>query len=72
MVIFKGFGNSSIDLLTVVWAVKEDWLKVKNSLGEEVKKRFDEEKIEIPFPHVSLYKGAATEPIPVTVVDKSQ
>lgn len=71
LVIFSGFGNSSIDLLFVAWAVKEDWLKVKNSLGEEVKRKFDEEKIEIPFPHISLYKGEATAPIPVAIVESA-
>jgi small-conductance mechanosensitive channel len=67
LVIFSEFGNSSIDLLFVVWAVKEDWLKLKNSITEEVKKRFDEEEIEIPFPHLSLYSGLATLPIPVRI-----
>jgi len=67
MVIFQGFGNSSLDLLFVTWAVKTDWLKLKNSLAEEVKKRFDEEGIEIPFPHLSLYSGSMTEPIPIRI-----
>lgn len=67
MVIFSGFGNSSIDLLFVAWAVKSDWLAVKNSIAEEVKKRFDEEGIEIPFPHLSLYSGSVTEPIPIRI-----
>ncbi len=67
MVIFSGFGNSSIDLLFVVWAVKSDWLAVKNSIAEEVKKRFDEEGIEIPFPHLSLYSGLVTDPIPIRI-----
>jgi small-conductance mechanosensitive channel len=68
LVIFSNFGNSSIDLLFIVWAVKTDWLMVKNSMFEEIKKSFDEEKIEIPFPHVSLYRGSATEPFPVSIV----
>jgi small-conductance mechanosensitive channel len=67
MVIFQGFGNSSLDLLFVTWAVKTDWLKLKNILAEEVKKRFDEEGIEIPFPHLSLYSGSVTDPIPIRI-----
>jgi small-conductance mechanosensitive channel len=68
LVIFKGFGNSSIDLLLLIWAVKTDWLKLKNSIIEEIKKRFDEDGIEIPFPHLSLYSGLATQPIPINIV----
>ncbi|MEJ2634215.1 MAG: mechanosensitive ion channel family protein, partial [Calditrichia bacterium] len=64
MVIFSGFGNSSVDLTFLIWAAKSDWIKVKNSIMEEVKRRFDEEKIEIPFPHLSLYSGTATQPMP--------
>jgi small-conductance mechanosensitive channel len=67
LVIFNGFGNSSIDFLFGVWAVKSDWLTVKNNIAEEVKKRFDEEGIEIPFPHLSLYSGSVTDPIPVRI-----
>ena len=70
MIIFTGFGNSSLDFLFLVWAVKEDWLKLKNSIMEEIKNRFDEEKIEIPFPHVSLYSGSASQPFPVHIIDK--
>lgn len=68
LVIFSGFGNSSIDLLFAVWASKADWLKLKNSIQEEIKARFDQEGIEIPFPHLSLYRGSATEPFPVQIV----
>ncbi|NIR52929.1 mechanosensitive ion channel family protein [candidate division KSB1 bacterium] len=68
---FSGFGNSSIDLLLVVWVEKGDFLKVKNDLQEEVKRRFDQEGVEMPFPHVSVYKGSVSEPFPVHVVAQS-
>ncbi|MBC8180707.1 mechanosensitive ion channel family protein [candidate division KSB1 bacterium] len=68
LVIFSGFGNSSLDLKLLVWAVKSDWLSLKNKIAEEIKKRFDEEGIEIPFPHLSLYSGSVTQPIPVNIV----
>ena len=69
LVIFSGFGNSSIDLLFLVWAVKTDWLKLKNSITEEIKNRFDKDGIEIPFPHLSLYSGSASEPISIKIID---
>ncbi|HEQ60201.1 MAG TPA: mechanosensitive ion channel, partial [Firmicutes bacterium] len=71
LVIFTGFGNSSIDMLFAVWVVRTNWLAVKNSLMEEIKRRFDEEGIEIPFPHLSLYTGLATKPFPVERVERS-
>jgi len=68
LVVFSGYGNSSIDFLFLVWAVKTDWLNLKNSIMEEVKNRFDKEGIEIPFPHISLYSGSDTKPIPINIV----
>ena len=59
------FNTSSVDLLFVVWAAKDDWLTLKDALMRNIKKRFDEEGIEIPFPHLSLYAGSATKPLPV-------
>jgi small-conductance mechanosensitive channel len=71
LIVFSGFGNSSIDLKFLIWTAKSDWLKLKNSMLEEIKKRFDEENIEIPFPHLSLYSGSATNPIPVNIVNSA-
>ena len=67
--VITGFGNSSIDIQFSVWAQREKFLELKNSLYEETKNTFDREGIEIPFPHVSLYAGSATQPIPITLVD---
>ncbi|WP_339669549.1 mechanosensitive ion channel family protein [Dasania marina] len=67
--IFSGFGESSIDIQLSVWAQRTNFLKLKNSMLESIKKAFDEQGIEIPFPHLSLYAGSATQAIPVTVVD---
>lgn len=68
LIIFDGFGNSSIDLLFLVWAPREEFILLKNSINEEVKARFDEEGIEIPFPHVSLYSGSASKALPIQIV----
>lgn len=68
LVIFNGYGESSINLLFAVWSTRENWLTLKNTIQEEIKIRFDEEGIEIPFPHRTLYAGLASEPFPVKVV----
>ncbi|MDX1673067.1 MAG: mechanosensitive ion channel family protein [Balneolaceae bacterium] len=68
LIIFDAFGTSSIDLLFLVWAPIKEWIKLKNTLQEEIKAKFDEVGIEIPFPHVSLYAGSASDPIDVNLV----
>nr|WP_319512622.1 mechanosensitive ion channel family protein [uncultured Draconibacterium sp.] len=65
LIVFKDFGASGIDILLGVWFEKQNYLKVKNSIFQEIKARFDAEGIEIPFPHVTLYTGEATKPFPV-------
>ncbi len=65
------FNTSSVDLLFVVWATGNDFLTLKDALLVTIKKRFDEEGIEIPFPHLSLYTGSATAPLPVELGPES-
>ena len=66
--IFKGFGESSLDIQFSVWAKRENFIELKNTIYEEIKDAFDAEGIEIPFPHRSLYTGSMTEPFPIRVV----
>ncbi|MFH5833960.1 mechanosensitive ion channel family protein [Halalkalibaculum sp. DA384] len=66
-VIFNAFGASSIDLQLRVWGQSSEFLLLKNSIHEEVKRHLDEANIEIPFPHVSLYSGEATGAIPIEI-----
>jgi small-conductance mechanosensitive channel len=67
-VLFKGFADSSLEFLVGVWFAKADFVAVRNQVLPGIKKRFDEEGIEIPFPHRTLYTGLASEPFPVRVV----
>lgn len=70
--IFQGFGESSLDIQYSVWAKREKFLELKNSIHEEIKNAFDEQGIEIPFPHRTLYTGTATEPFPIQSVVTKQ
>ncbi len=65
LVIFSNFGNSALELLFAVWCERSEFLKLKKSMMLEIKRRFDEEGIEIPFPHITLYSGSVTEPFPI-------
>jgi small-conductance mechanosensitive channel len=66
--IFQGYGESSLDIQFSVWAKRENFLDLKNSIYGEIKTAFDENGIEIPFPHRTLYTGSVTEPFPIKSV----
>ena len=66
--IHQGFGDSAVLLQFSVWAQRTSFLRARNALLIEIKKAFDEEGIEIPFPHRTLYAGSVTPPLPVYVV----
>ena len=68
VVVFEGFGDSAINFMLGVWATRETFLAVKNSIQEDIKARLDAEGIEIPFPHRTLYVGSATGAFPVEIV----
>jgi small-conductance mechanosensitive channel len=65
--IFSGFGDSSLDIQFSIWAKREHFLELRNSMHEEIKRAFDAEGIEIPFPHRTLYTGEVTKPFPLRV-----
>lgn len=68
--IFLGFGDSSQDFQFSVWATKENYLELLNSMHLEVKKVFDAEGIEIPYPHRALVQGSGGEAFTVQVVSE--
>jgi len=70
LIVFKNFGDSALEFLFAIWCVKTDFLKLRNTIMQKIKERFDAEGIEIPFPHRTLYTGSVTSPFPVTVVDE--
>lgn len=68
IIIFLGFGDSALQIQFSVWALRENFLTLRNTLSEEVKKALDARGIEIPFPHRTLYAGSRTEALPVRLV----
>jgi small-conductance mechanosensitive channel len=70
-ILFIGFGESSVDLQYSVWAKRDSFLELRNSISEEVKRAFDDAGIEIPFPHRSLYAGTATAPMSLRIVPEA-
>ena len=72
LIIFLGFGDSSLDFQFSVWCVKENYIELRNTMYEHVKAAFDEHDIEIPFPHRTLYAGSVTDPFPVRMVNTDE
>lgn len=72
LIIFLGFGDSALNHQFSIWASRENYLELKNTIPSEIKKAFDQHNIEIPFPHRTLYAGSETKPFPVEVVAPSE
>ncbi|MFC0702961.1 Small-conductance mechanosensitive channel [Marinobacter persicus] len=68
-VLVTGFGASSVDLQFSFWVVKEEYLEGRGSMMIDVKKALDQEGIEIPFPHTSVYAGSHSAPFRIQLVD---
>jgi small-conductance mechanosensitive channel len=66
--IFQGFADSALSIQFSIWAKRENFLDLRNSIAEDVKAAFDGAGIEIPFPHRTLYTGSVTGPFPVRLV----
>ncbi len=48
--IVQGFGDSAIQIQFSPWALRENFLELRNTIQEQIKEAFDREGIEIPFP----------------------
>lgn len=53
--LLREFGASGIEMTFGVWADKNDFIEVKNSIFREIKARFEQEGITIPYPHITVY-----------------
>jgi len=71
LIIHQGFADSAVTMTFAVWARREQFLDLRNSLYEDIKRTFDAQGIEIPFPHRTIYAGSATGPIPVRVTESA-
>lgn len=67
--VFNGFGDSALDIQFSVWAKRESFGDLRNSLQEEIKRAFDEAGIDIPYPQRTLRLGDHTQALPVRVID---
>lgn len=66
--IFLEYGDSALKIQLSVWARREKFLDLRNSMHEGVKAALDEAGIDIPFPQRTL-GGLDGSPLPVRIVD---
>jgi small-conductance mechanosensitive channel len=65
--IFTGFGDSAMNLQFSVWAVRENFLDLRNTIQREIKQAFDAHGIDIPYPQRVLHLAE-----PVTLRQEGQ
>ncbi|MFQ5800230.1 MAG: mechanosensitive ion channel family protein [Candidatus Hydrothermarchaeales archaeon] len=56
-VLVTGFGESSIDIAVRLWVQRTELFAARTELIKDIKSALDEEGIEIPFPHRTIYLG---------------
>lgn len=66
-IVFEGFGESSLNVQFSVWATRENFTEAKNTIAEDIKRSFDAEGIEIPFPQRSVHVVRGMEALPPNV-----
>lgn len=67
-VLVTSFGPSSVDLQFSFWVPKEQVLESRSNMMVDIKKTLDRERIEIPFPHTSIYAGSHSAPFRVELL----
>lgn len=53
--VMVSYGDNAVNYRALVWCKTEDYWNVKFALTEEIKKSFDRENIEIPFPQIDVH-----------------
>ncbi len=57
-ILVTGFGDSAIDMEVRAWVQRVELFTARTELIRDIKKVLDQEGIEIPFPHRTIYFGA--------------
>lgn len=55
LILFKGFGESGLNVQFSVWAVTENFIELSNTIHVDIKRALDREGIEVPYPQRTLH-----------------
>jgi small-conductance mechanosensitive channel len=62
IIIFQAYGDSALELQFSFWTARDNWLPLRNTMHEDIKRAFDEHGIEIPFPQRTIHMAPPAEP----------
>ena len=57
LIVFKGFGESSMEFLVAVWTERTEMQATRTSLMRDIKERFDKEGIDLPYQRLRMEAG---------------
>lgn len=57
LVVFKGFGESSMQFLLAVWVDRHELSATRTSVMKDIKERFDREGIDLPYQRMRMKDG---------------
>jgi small-conductance mechanosensitive channel len=66
------FGESAVNWQLLVYANREDFLDLKNTLQQEVKIIFEKNNIEMPYPTRSFYTSSDTSPLAIKIISSDK
>lgn len=66
------FGDSAIIIKAIIKTRPMQQWAIKREYQRRLKMVFDQEGIEIPFPHLSIYTGEVTKPMPVFIENQDK
>ena len=68
------FGESAVNWQLLVYATRENFSDLKNTLQQEVKAILEKNNIEMPYPTRSFYTSSDTLPLPIKIIsgDKTE
>lgn len=66
-IVMKGFGESTVNLLLMVWATRENFGDMSDGIQEQIKLAFDAEGIEFPFAQRTLSLAPGNAPLRVQI-----
>jgi small-conductance mechanosensitive channel len=58
LIVFKGFGESSMEFLLAVWTDRTEMQATRTSLMKDIKARFEEEGVDLPYQRMRMKEGA--------------
>ena len=57
LIVFKGFGDSSMQFLLAIWVDRSELVSARTSVLRDIKERFDREGVDLPYQRMRMKDG---------------